>query len=90
MSELDLESAALFVLRGLVNMFGLTVVQGVFNILLGSSGGMIVEPASEFIASILRAVLDVTDESRVKDELEAMFNAADAVADAAEKAKFGG
>ena len=43
-------------LRGLVASFGAPVVQGVLGVVLGSTGGMLIEDVSLFVGAVLRAV----------------------------------
>lgn len=85
----DLESKALETLRFLVSTFGLQLVQGTLHTLLGETGDEILHEATQFVAAVLRAVTSVVEAEKIKAILDAEYVAADAVASAAEKAKFG-
>jgi hypothetical protein len=85
----DLEQGALATLRSIVASFGAEVVQAVLNDLFGTGGGMLIEDVSLFVGAVLRAIIEVTDESRVRAEVEALFRAGDLAADAADEKRFG-
>jgi len=82
----QLEAGALAVVRTVVGEFGQELVQAVLVDILGP--GILIEPASMFIAGVLRSAIDATDAARVRDLVAAQYDAADATADAALNAKF--
>jgi len=83
----QLEAGALDLIRTLVRNYGGELVQAVLEQVLGP--GQLIEPVSLLIGDVLRAVLAVVDESRVRELVSAQYDAADLAADAAIAAKFG-
>ena len=83
----QLEAGALDLIRTLVRNYGGELVQAVLVQVLGP--GQLIEPVSLLIGDVLRAVLAVVDESRVRELVSAQYDAADLAADAAIAAKFG-
>ena len=89
MNTAELEAKSLVVLKNLIITFGPVLVQAVLNTMLGTGGGIITEPESLFVSSMLRTILDVNGEQQVRDEVEAMYRAGDAAASVAERKIFG-
>lgn len=84
-----LESQAMSLLAWLISTFGARFVMSTFHILDGSSEGAIVKDVSAFVASILTVIRTQVHDEKIRAMLDAEYQAADAVVDAAEKAKFG-
>ena len=84
-----LAAQAMSLLSWLVQNFGAELVMATFNVMTGSTSAMIIEDTANFVASILTAIRSQVDDETLRAELDAQYNAADAAADLAEKAKFG-
>jgi hypothetical protein len=87
-SGTDAEALALELLRWLVSKQGAAMVGATLAALTGGPG-MLIEDASILVGQVLAAVMTQLPADRVQAEIDALFAAADAVADAAEVAKFG-
>ena len=84
-----LEIQALSLLSWLIKTFGAQLVMAVLGVMTGTTGGQIIEDVSAFVASVLSAVRSQIEDERLREILEAEYRAADAIAEAADLAKFG-